>query len=109
MKAGKVEAVEFEDKRHGTPALIANFEVATGKVISFSVGDPRTEADFTAPILATVNTDPEGEWIVVCDQLNTHKSATLLTTIAQLCGINENLGEKGKSGIFKPCPPAPRF
>jgi hypothetical protein len=48
MQAGKVEAVEFEYKRHGTQALIANFEVATGKVISSSVGDTRTEADFTA-------------------------------------------------------------
>lgn len=48
MQAGKVEAVEFEYKRHGTHALIANFEVATGKVMRSSVGDTRTEADFTA-------------------------------------------------------------
>ena len=48
MKAGKLEAVEFEYKRHGTQALIANFEVATGHVIGSSVGDTRTEADFTA-------------------------------------------------------------
>ena len=42
----QVEAIEFEYERHGTQALIANFEVATGKVICPSVGDTRTEKDF---------------------------------------------------------------
>lgn len=46
MEMGKVEAIEFEYKRHGTQALIANLEVATGRVISPSIGDTRTEADF---------------------------------------------------------------
>jgi putative transposase len=34
MEPGKPEAREFEYVRHGTQALIANFEVATGKVLS---------------------------------------------------------------------------
>lgn len=33
MAPGKVVAIEFEYKRHGTQALIAKFEVATGQVI----------------------------------------------------------------------------
>jgi transposase len=41
--------------------------------------------------------------------LNTHKSATLATTIAQLCGINENLGEKGTSGILQTMPSRAAF
>ncbi|SEQ13655.1 putative transposase [Ectothiorhodospira magna] len=71
MRAGHPEAMEFEYKRHGTQALIANFEVATGRVITPSIGDTRTEADFVTHIATTVDTDPQGEWIFICDQLNT--------------------------------------
>ncbi|WP_370526986.1 transposase [Methylobacter sp. BlB1] len=101
MKAGKPEAVEFEYQRHGTQTLIANFEVATGKVINPTVGDTRTEEDFVAHILATVQTDPEAKWIFVCDQLNTHKSEKLVKAVAQLCGLEEDLGQKGLSGILQ--------
>jgi transposase len=101
MEPGKPEAVEFEYMRHGTQALIANFEVATGKVVCPSVGDTRTEEDFAEHIRTTVETDRKGEWIFVCDQLNTHKSATLVQLIARMCGITEELGTKGKSGILQ--------
>ena len=47
MKPGHVERREFEYVRHGTKALIAAFDVATGKVRG-TVGDTRTEADFVA-------------------------------------------------------------
>lgn len=101
MAPGKPEAVEFEYERHGTQALIANFEVATGKIVCPSVGDTRTEADFTAHILNTLATDPQAHWIFVCDQLNIHKSATLVSAIAQQCGLDTDLGEKGKAGILQ--------
>lgn len=101
MEPGKVEAVEHEYERHGTQVLIANFEVATGKVISPTVGDTRTEEDFATHIQTLVETDPQGEWIIICDQLNTHKSETLVRTVANICGIDEELGEKGKSGILR--------
>lgn len=101
MEPGKPEAVEFEYQRHGTQALIANFEVATGKIISPTVGDTRTEADFTAHIINTVNTAPEDKWVFISDQLNTHKSASLVETIAKLCNIDKELGEKGKTGILQ--------
>ncbi|NJO18647.1 MAG: IS630 family transposase [Thioploca sp.] len=101
MKPGKPEAVEFEYERHGTQALIANFEVATGTVICPSVGDSRTEEDFSAHIRATVESAPEDDWIFICDQLNTHKSEGLVRAVAQLCGIEDELGRKGKSGILK--------
>ena len=39
------KAVEFEYMRHGTQALIANFDVATGQVIAPTVGDTHTEED----------------------------------------------------------------
>ena len=75
--------------------------MATGKVICPTLGDTRTEQDFVEHIRTTVTTDPEGTWVFVADQLNTHKSATLATCIADLCGINDDLGEKGKFGILK--------
>ena len=33
MRPGKVERREFEYIRHGTQTLIANFDVATGKIV----------------------------------------------------------------------------
>jgi hypothetical protein len=101
MGPGQPEAVEFEYERNGTQALIANFEVATGRVIVPSIGDTRTEADFVAHIAATVQTDPQAEWIFVADQLNTHQSASLVAFVAQRCAIDTDLGSKGKDGILK--------
>ena len=45
--------------------------------------------------------DPHGQWIFVTDQLNTHKSASLVEWIAKILKIDKDLGEKGKSGILK--------
>jgi len=101
MSQGKLELHEFEYARHGTQTLIANFEVATGKVICPTLGDTRTEEDFVNHICATVATDPKAEWIFITDQLNTHKSASLATYIAKLCDIKGTLGEKGKFGILE--------
>jgi transposase len=101
VRPGLVERVEFEYVRHGTLALIANFDVVTGKVISPSIGPTRTEADFVAHIEATINTDPEAPWIFVTDQLDTHRSASLVELVARHCGIQEDLGVKGKEGLLE--------
>ena len=102
MEPRKPEAQEFEYKRHGTQALTANFEVATGRIISPSVGDTRTEEDFAAHIHAIVAAYPaKDEIVIVADQLNTHKSETLVELISEICAIKDPLGEKGKSGILK--------
>jgi transposase len=98
---GQLELREFEYHRHGTQALIANFEIATGQVVSPTVGDTRTEDDFAAHIRATVATDPGAEWVFVVDQLNTHKSASLVRLVAELCGVKDDLGRKGESGILR--------
>jgi transposase len=98
---GKLERREFEYRRHGTQALIASFEVATGQLVSPTVGDTRTEADFVGHIRATVATDPGAGWVFVVDQLNTHQSAGLVRLVAELCGVPDDLGQKGKSGILR--------
>jgi len=101
MKPGFVELVEFEYERHGTQCLIANFYVATGKIIASTVSDTRTEKDFEKHIRQTVNLFPKDNWIFLVDQLNTHKSEALVRFVAQACEIDVELGIKGKNGILK--------
>jgi hypothetical protein len=98
---GQVERQEFEYLRHGTQSLIANWQVATGTVLAPSIADTRTEADFAAHIKATVTTEPTAGWVFIVDQLNTHKSETLVRLIARCCDLKMDLGEKEKSGILK--------
>jgi len=100
-KQGHVEKREFEYTRHGTQVLTANFEVATGKVISPTIEDTRKEDQFAAHIERTITLRPNEEWIFICDQLNTHKSETLVELIARACSVEVDLGVKGKDGILK--------
>ena len=83
--------------------------VATGEVIAPSSGPTRTETDFVAHIERTVDTDPQGEWIFIVDQLNTHQSEGLVRCVAERCGITIELGVKGKSGILKSRPTRKAF
>jgi len=46
MRPGKVECREFEYIRHGTQTLIANFDVATGEIVTPTIDHQRTETDF---------------------------------------------------------------
>lgn len=101
MRPGSVEKPEFEYNRHGTVCLTANFEVATGHVVCPTVGPTRTEEDFADHIEKMVSADPYGGWIFITDQLNTHKSESLVRLVAKLCHIEEDLGEKGKTGILE--------
>ncbi len=101
MQPGRVERREFEYTRHGTLSLICNFDVVTGKILAPSLGPTRTEADFAGHIERTIETDPEGVWVFVTDQLNTHQSESLVRLVAARCGISDDLGEKGTSGVLK--------
>lgn len=101
MRPGQPERIEFDYIRHGTQCLIANLEVATGRITAPSVGPTRTEPDFAAHIKQTVETDPVAWWIFVTDQLNTHQSEALVRLVAQHCGTTDDLGVKGKRGILK--------
>jgi transposase len=101
MQPGLVERVEFEYIRHGTQTLIANFEVATGQVMAPSVGATRTEEDFVGHIERTIARDPAAAWVFIVDRLNTHQSESLVRFVAKQCGIEENVGVKGKAGILE--------
>jgi transposase len=101
MRPGAVERREFEYIRHGTQALIANFAVATGEVVTPSIGPTRTEADFAAHVDRTVATDPTAAWIFVVDHLDIHRSETLVRLVAAHCGITDDLGAKAQRGILQ--------
>ena len=98
---GKAARMEFEYIRHGTISLIGFFDVATGRMEKPYLNPTRTEDDFVEAIRALVETDPEAPWTFVCDGLNTHKSESLVRFVAEQCGLSEDLGRKGKSGILK--------
>lgn len=102
-RPGLVERREFEYERNGTLCLIPSYEVATGKIIASSIGPTRTEEDFHEHIKKTVATDPEAKWIFICDQLNTHKSESLVRWVNEVCGLNkseEELGKRARRGIL---------
>lgn len=93
--------MEYNYIRHGTQSLIGNFEIATGKILSPFINETRTEEDFAKNIENLINLDPDAGWIFIFDQLNTHKSETLVKLIAKKCKIDVELGKKGKKGILK--------
>jgi hypothetical protein len=53
------------------------------------------------PYVPAVTLLRSASWKEVCDNLNTHMSEGVTRLVADLCGINEDLGEKGKSGILQ--------
>ena len=86
MSAGKPVAIEFEYKRHGTQTVIAGFNVATGEVNAVC-GDTRKEGDFASFIENSINDNPNyKKYHFVLDQLNTHKSETLVRLVAGIIG-----------------------
>jgi transposase len=101
MKPGLIERREYEYIRHGTLSLIANFDVASGQVIAPSLGPTRTEEDFAAHIVRALATDPDARWTFIVDQLNIHKSESLVRLVARACDLKDELGLKDKTGILK--------
>lgn len=101
MRPGYVERQEYNYDRHGTLCLTANLEVATGRIMAPTIGPTRGEQDFAGHIERTIATDAPATWIFVTDQLNTHQSEALVRLVARHCGIETDLGVKGKSGILE--------
>lgn len=102
MLPGKVERREFEYIRHGTRSFIIDLDVASGRIGNTSCGPTRNEADFASHIQRTVAAEPDVlRWHFIVDNLDTHRSETLVRMVAKASGLEEmELGEKGKSGVL---------
>ena len=102
MLPGKVKRIEFEYKRHGTLSFTCNFDVARGELTACTANKTRNEQDFLAHIQGRVVSDLlVSQWHFICDNLNTHMSASLVRYVAGESDIDIDLGVKGKSGILK--------
>jgi hypothetical protein len=99
-RPGKDERRELEYVRHGTLCLMANLQVATGRILAPSVGPTRSEVDFALHVEQTVAADPTARWLFVVDNLTTHCSASLVRWVAKLDGFQGDLG-KDSSGILE--------
>ncbi len=101
MEPGKPRRVEFEYKRHGTTCLLAARNIATG-VVTGLCNPTRTEEDTLFFIANLIEQDTEGrKHHIICDNLNTHKSESLVQLVAALEFDTQDLGVKGKAGILK--------
>ena len=101
-RPGQVARREFEYKRHGTCSFIINFDVATGQVFSPSSGPTRTEADFVAHVQRTVESDATArQWHFVVDNLDIHRSESLVRYVAALANCTDDLGIKYVRGVLR--------
>lgn len=99
---GKERLIEYEYKRHGTLAFILSFNVAFGGIIHVTAGPTRTEADYVEHIRQMVEAHPHVKrWHIVVDNLNIHRSESLVRYVAAESDITCELGVKGKSGILE--------
>lgn len=101
MSVGKLKRIESEYIRNGTTCLIASKNIKTGKLNAYTLGQTRKEDDFLEHVQEIVASEPSKEHIIICDQLNTHKSASLVKWVAAICYDTIDLGIKGKDGILK--------
>jgi hypothetical protein len=101
MLPGKVERREFEYIRHGTASFIISRDVVTGQIVETYAAATRTEADFLAHVQAVVASDPSAtRWHFVVDNLDTHRSASLVRWVAAESDLDGDLGVKGESGVL---------
>lgn len=101
MAPDRVERREFEYIRHGTRAFILNRDVASGQVFAPSCGPRRTKADFVQHVRRTIATDPEAvRWHFAVGNLDIHKCEPVVRLVAELSGVEADLGVAGRSGVL---------
>ena len=109
LSADHPERQEAWYRRHGVLCLIASLDLATGKLLVPTVRETRGNADFVQHVQQTVDTDPTASWVFIVDNLNTHTSESLVQWVAKQCGLHEELGCAGKSGVLHNATSRARF
>lgn len=102
VKAGKALRMEYEYIRHGTTSLMGAVHVGTGQMEFYRIHPTRKEEDFVTFIdsLCT-QLGPEARIQILVDQLNIHKSESIVRYIADQIGFTGELGIKRRQGILK--------
>lgn len=101
-RPGQVAKEEYNYRRHGTLCLTGNWDVVAGQMICCTISETRNNEDFAAHIRRLIETDPNGRWKLVMDNLNTHCSEPVVRVVAEFLGIaQDSLGKAGKHGILK--------
>jgi transposase len=101
MAPGKIERREFEYIRRGTCTFILSRDVVSGQLIAPYAGATRTEADFLAHVQAVVASDQQArQWHFVVDNLDIHRSESLVRWVAAESDLEMDLGVKGKHGLL---------
>ncbi len=101
LAPGQVECREYEYIRHGTCAFSVSRDVVTGHIVAPYAAATRTEADVLAHVQAVVATDPTvTRWHFVVDNLDTHRSESLVRWVAAASDQDRDLGVKGTTGIL---------
>ena len=110
LSKGGHQRTEFEYIRHGTTCLIGALNVGTGKMIHERIHPTRTEVDMAIFLEDMLNQLPKQDNIVIlADHLNTHLSEGVVRVVAQKIGYEQDLGEKGKTGILHNIPSRKAF
>lgn len=97
---GSIERVEFEYIRHGTLCLTANFDILTGSIVEPTIAETRGNEDFLGHVQRLVSLSPSAGWVLVTDNLDTHRSEPLVRWVAAQLGDDQDLGEMSKRGVL---------
>jgi len=101
-RPGQVAKEEYNYKRYGTLCLTGNWDVVVGQMVCSTISETRNNEDFAAHIRRLIRTDPNGRWVLVMDNLNTHCGEPVVRVVAEFLGIEQDsLGVAGKHGILK--------
>lgn len=102
MREGEPARREYEYDRNGSTCLMAAINVGNSELSNYRLHPTRTEADFLLFIQETVAKCSTSKQIVfMADQLNTHKSVSLVRWVAKEIGFKEDLGVIYRRGILK--------